>query len=162
MQIVHSGLMRFPSWCGYTTLDLLESQIRWASAEERKILGNLWASDATADREDPEDVGITRTDGWPIAYEQIGSGKEPERSVFNQKFREWTGFGNDVLRMGILQWDSGVDYNIYAFVTASDGFIYVANVASGPGTGDAIDPITSGQTDVASILKMENAHAYRF
>ena len=48
------------------------------------IAGGVWASASGADRETIEDTGGARADGWPVAYEQIGSGKEPERTVFNE------------------------------------------------------------------------------
>ena len=44
----------------------------------------MWASASSADRETIEDTGGTRADGWVVAYEQIGSGKQPERTVFNE------------------------------------------------------------------------------
>ena len=81
-----------------------------ADSETKKILGGIWASGDTGDRTDPEDVGIERTEGWRLAYEQIGSGFEPERAMFNQKFREYDGLAVDVMRMGILFWDAEIDY----------------------------------------------------
>ena len=58
-----------------------------ADAEWKKA--ELWAD--TGDREDPEDVGIDRSVGWTVSYEQRGSGDEPERTVFNQLLRELSG-----------------------------------------------------------------------
>ena len=113
--------------------------------QAKKILaGGIWASADAADRVDPEDVGISRTEGWRLAYEQIGSGFEPEREVVNQKFREWDGFTVDVARQGILFWDADIDYVRYAFVAKGE-HIYVANLANGPNTGNATDPDDSGQ-----------------
>ena len=99
-----------------------------ADAEWKKA--ELWAD--TGDREDPEDVGIDRSVGWPVSYEQRGSGDEPERTVFNQLLRELSGWAVDQLRMGVLQWDEDVDYADAAFVTTEDG-LHVALQANGPG-----------------------------
>ena len=52
------------------------------------LTGGLWASSDVADRELPEEVGLTRADGWTVAYEQQGSGSEPERTIFNQLLYE--------------------------------------------------------------------------
>ena len=60
-----------------------------ASTATRALLdGPVWASDPTegpANREDPEALGITRTTGYGLEYQQIGSGFYPSRRVLNQK-----------------------------------------------------------------------------
>ena len=63
-----------------------------ADAEWKKA--ELWAD--TGDREDPEDVGIDRSVGWPVSYEQRGSGDEPERTVFQQLLREMSAGGRSI------------------------------------------------------------------
>lgn len=113
-------------------------------AEAKKLLGNLWAD--TGDREDPEDVGIARATGWPVSYEQIGSGSEPERTVFNQRFRELDGWASDRIRMGIPQWDIEVDYLHPAFVTTSSGLHVTRSGNTGPTYGNATDPDADAQT----------------
>ena len=117
-----------------------------ADTESRKLLTGVWASGSTADREDPVDVGITRTAGFDLRYEQIGSGAEPERTVVNQKFREWSGWGVDNIRRGgVKPWDALVDYYQHARVAVNMSK-YRATVATGPATGNATDPTTTGQT----------------
>ena len=116
-----------------------------ADAEAKNILDNLWASDALADREDPEDVGITRASGWPVAYEQIGSGKKPERTVFNQLLRELSGWASDRMTMGIGQWDEDVNYTHPAFATRAGG-LYRTTENTGPAYGNPTDPSDTGQS----------------
>ena len=114
--------------------------------EGKKILDGVWASDPMADREDPEDEGIARQQGFGVSYEQVGSGATPERVVFNQRFIEWDSFGTDVLRSNLpLPWDPNIDYVAYAYVTGSNGRIYLTEVPSGPSSGNAVDPTSEGQ-----------------
>ena len=48
---------------------------RWlAQAYKDLLTGGVWARSNVADRELPEEVGLNRADGWPVAYEQQGSG----------------------------------------------------------------------------------------
>lgn len=116
-----------------------------ADSESRKVIGNLWASGATADRQDPEDVGITRTAGFNLPYEQIGSGSEPERTVFNQLFRELHGWMEENIRTGgVKPYDALIDYYQYARV-AVGASKYVALVANGPALGNTVSPTASGQ-----------------
>ena len=116
-----------------------------ADTEAKKLLtAAAWAD--TGDRVDPEDEGIDRAKGWPVSYEQQGSGKFPERPVFNQLLREQSGFSQDVLRWGYLPWDAEVNYAQYAFVIGADGEKYVSNVATGPATGNATNPTAAQQT----------------
>lgn len=90
-----------------------------------------WA-ETSSNRDTPESVGIIRTDGWTVVYEQIG-GKLPERKVFNQLIRELSIFSIDRIEYGILPWDSRVNYRHYAFVVGSDGVLYKSTESSGPG-----------------------------
>ena len=46
------------------------------------IADGAWARDAETtgdnpDRQTPEDAGLDRSQGWPLAYEQVGSDKTP-------------------------------------------------------------------------------------
>ena len=110
-------------------------------AEAKKMLAAIWASGEGADRESPADVGITRARGWGVAYEQVGSGLEPERTIFNQKFREVEGAFQEKMRMGgCMRWDQDVNYFQYARVIGSDGNKYWCQVATGPAHGNIQDP----------------------
>ena len=114
-----------------------------ADAEAKRALNKVWAIEG--DRFDPADVGLSRNTGWPVRYEQEGAGAEPEREVFNQLFCELDQLLGDKLQHGILEWDSRVNYPGnnevgYAFVTGSDGRLYVSLAPSGPATGDSTDP----------------------
>ena len=116
-----------------------------ADSESLKILTGLWASGSSADRQDPVDAGITRTEGFDLGYEQIGSGDFPQRSIFNQKMREWDGWVSDFIRSGgVKPWDTRIDYYIYARIAVGLSK-YVATVATGPATGNETDPATAGQ-----------------
>ena len=120
-----------------------------ADQESRKLVGHVWASADSADRFDTEDVSLDRLEGWPVAYEQIGSGKEPERELFNQKMNEWTAYFSEKITLGILPWDRDINYlhneEGSSFVIGSNGKPYVALAISGPATGNATDPVTPGQ-----------------
>ena len=114
-----------------------------ADDQAKKLLGNEWAD--SGDRTDPEDVNITRSVGWDVRYEQIGSGFEPEREVFNQLLRELSGWANDEIVNGVPPWDADVDYPKWAFVNTSSD-MYIALVPTGPAAGNATDPLATGQT----------------
>ena len=107
--------------------------------EAKKILGNLWADDGL--REDPEDHGLDRSTGWPEAYEQVGSGFEPELPVFQQLKRELDGFASDRITMGIPGYDADVNYVQPAFAVGSNGKLYVSLVANGPAHGNTTAPV---------------------
>lgn len=108
----------------------------------------VWASSAGADRETPTDAGITRANGYPIAYEQIGSGKTPERTVINQRFHEWYSAFIDFAATGVPAWDTDVDYtpasDAACFVTTATG-LHLTRTNTGPAYGNATDPDASGQ-----------------
>ena len=117
-----------------------------ADTQAKKLLGGAWASGIAADREDPSDVGIARTEGWNIPYEQIGSGKEPERTVFNQLLRELTGWAIDNMRFGGLHpYDPEINYHQYARCRIGESK-FVALIANGPAHGNAESPVMAGQT----------------
>ena len=109
------------------------------------MTGGVWASSSTAVRLDPEDVGIDRTEGWSESYEQIASELEPELGVWNQRYRELDSWATENTRTGGLkQFDADIDYLQYA--RCGLGLLkYVARVATGPATGNAIRPDATGQ-----------------
>lgn len=94
--------------------------------EAKKFLGDLWAENG--DRRTPEEANITRARGWDINYELPGTGKYPERDVFNQLVRELQGAFQEHMLYGIPRWDAGVNYATNAFVQLN-GVIYVATQA---------------------------------
>ena len=112
-----------------------------ADAEARKI--RLWAN--TGDRENPEEVGLDRAAGWPVQYEQIGSGFEPERTIYNQLLRELSAFFVDRLETGISQWDENVNYLHPAYATTNEG-LFTTLTDTGPRFGNPTDPTEVGQT----------------
>ena len=115
-----------------------------ADTESLKFQNALWSE--SGDREDPESAGLTRTEGWPVAYEQVGANAEPEREVVNQLLREIAGAFQERIRSGGRSpWDQRLDYFQFARVTRGI-HIYIATVANGPGHGNATDPSTLGQT----------------
>ena len=79
----------------------------------------------SADRETIEDTGGARADGWTVAYEQIGSGKQPERTVFNELEHEYTSALIDIAATGVPAWDTAIDYtpasDAACFVTTATG-----------------------------------------
>ena len=115
-----------------------------ADTQAKKILGHVWASGVSAARFDPGDVGIVRVAGWSVAYEQIGSGFEPEREIFNQRFRELDGWAEHNMRSGgSHEWDSDINY--YQYARAYVGLHkYVALVATGPRVGNQVHPEEPG------------------
>ena len=112
-----------------------------ADTEALKLVGAPWAE--TGDREEIETLGITRTVGYPVGYEQQGTGQFPERTGWNQKMREWDGAFGEMYRYGgLIPWDGEIDYYQWARVGGTDGEKYIAQVATGPAHGNAIDPTT--------------------
>ena len=120
-----------------------------SDATKALIADGIWASSEAADRETPENLGIRRIDGWTVAYEQPGSGREPERTLFNEQGFEQESAIHDIVGFGVLAWDAGVDYvhddTGHAFATTSTG-LWVSERASGPARGNATNPDTPGQT----------------
>ena len=116
----------------------------------KDLIGNgAWARSNTANRQTPADAGLTRADGWTVAYEQIGSGSTPERRVFNQRDYETDSGLVDIAAMGIPEWDVDLDYtpasDAACFVT-TDGGLWLTFTDTGPTYGNATDPDSSGQT----------------
>ena len=93
----------------------------------------------------PEEKGLVRSDGWPVAYEQLHTGKFPEFDVFNQLVFEAGSAVTDIVSAGVLPWTPDVDYVAPCFAMTTSG-LHVAFEDSGPGTGNATDPDTLGQT----------------
>ena len=111
-------------------------------AEAKKI--RLWAENG--DRETPEELGLDRSKGWPVHYEQVGTGFEPERTLMNQLTREQTGLADTRMREGIPRWDAEINYRQYAFVVSDTGRLMVSLVPTGPVHGNVTDPDSEGQT----------------
>ena len=109
--------------------------------EAKKFLGKLWAENG--DRSDPESKGIDRSKGWDINYEQPGTGKYPERDVFNQMIRELQGAFQEHMLYGFPRWSSDVAWNRYDFVLYS-GSLYFATRDNG---GEGIPSPTPGMSD---------------
>lgn len=115
----------------------------------KDLLGDgIWGSSAGAQVMLPEEAGLDREDGWPVAYEQFGTGKHPEREVWNGLLMEAVAALADIASQGILSWDAEVDYAVsddaVPFVTTVTG-VHVGLVPSGPSTGNPTDPDTPGQ-----------------
>ncbi len=100
-----------------------------------------WA--VTGDVQLPTAAGLTRNEGWPISYSQAG-GNTPQRTVFNQLFRELSGLGVEINRYGAgLPWNAALNYISGTMVLGSDGEIYLGRAASGPAS-TVRDPIVAG------------------
>ena len=113
-----------------------------ARAETRTLLAaDVWASSAAGalNRQNPEDLGITRTAGFGIEYQQANSGFYPPRTVFNQRYHEWEHSFRHKLFMGIPEYHADINYRQHAFCQV-DGVPYVASVANGPALGNVTDP----------------------
>ena len=118
-----------------------------ADTEAKKFVEDVWASSDRAVREDPETLGIDRTIGFPVAYEQRGTRLFPHLSVYNQRRREHEGAFDEMYRFGgLIPWDEEIDYHQYARVSGADGQKYIAIEANGPSHGNVTDPTASGQT----------------
>ena len=115
----------------------------------KDLAAGVWASGADADRQTPEDAGLVREDGFPVGYEQPGSGDSPEREVFNQRGLEHDAALVDIAATGVPAWDVEVDYRPVAdaacFVTTPTG-LHLTRVDTGPTFGNATDPDAPGQT----------------
>lgn len=111
--------------------------------QARKLLGTPWA--LNGDRISPEELGLDPETGWDVSYEQVGSGSEPERELFNQLLCSLSAAFIDEMRSGIGVYDAEIDYPQYARVIDSTGRKMVALAATGPASGNATDPVTPGQ-----------------
>ena len=94
---------------------------------------------------------------WPVSYEQIGSGDEPERTVFNQREYEFTAALIDIAATGVPAWDVEVDYqpasDAACFVTTPTG-LWLTTTNTGPTYSNATDPDASGQARVVEAILM--------
>ena len=68
----------------------------------------------------------------------------------NQLLRELSGGAVDVRDQGILAWDTDVDYLQHA-IARGGTVLYRATVATGPGSSNATDPTSSGQSVWAEV-----------
>ena len=130
------------------------------------ISDGAWSSN-TGNRATPESEGLTRADGWVVAYEQIGSGSTPEREVFNSREWEHTSALIDIAARGVPEWDAEVDYtpasDAACFVTTATG-LHVTRMNTGPTYGNATDPDAMRADCLAALIDMgvENAHTYPY
>ena len=120
-----------------------------ADSEARKILAEIWALNGF--RESPESVGLNRSQGFPVAYEQQGSDRYPQRGVFNQLLCELFQAFDEKIRYNFPVWDSRINYRGsaqegYAFVIGNNGKLYVALQPSGPRFGNSTDPVLPNQS----------------
>jgi len=110
---------------------------------------DTWASSPSAFKQSPEDVGIDRADGWGLAYEQIGTGKFPERGVFNTLIHELHSFVKDCSAFGVHPWSDVQNFapsdGNAAFSMTPSGIWYTFT-STGPAFGNATDPDSVGQT----------------
>ena len=107
-------------------------------AEARKLLTQAWAGNG--DRMDPSDVGLDRDKGWPVAYEQPGTGFEPEREIWNQILYELSIWAREKMEYGgPIPYDPRVDYRRYGRCTAGI-HKYIALVANGPARDNVTHP----------------------
>lgn len=94
------------------------------------------------------DVGIgdvVITEGWPLAYSTPG-GKDPQRLQFNQLYRWLFALAVEINQKGpYLDYNATIDYAINAGVIGSDGRVYKALAANGPGTS-VVDPVGNPAT----------------
>ena len=108
----------------------------------------VWASDADADRTDPEDASLTPPldvdDGWPASFSTDG-GNTPRRGVFNEIYHRETAALVDVRNFGVLPYDAAVD-TMQGGVKQVDGLIYRALQNVGPTYSNAVSPTAAGQT----------------
>lgn len=116
----------------------------------KDLIGDgAWAADTPDERQTPEDAGLTRAMGWPVSYEQRGSGKHPERRVFNQLHWEITSAILDIAHCGVPPHSLEVDYvptdDAECFVTTTSG-LWRTRTATGPSYDNAVSPDTEGQT----------------
>ena len=120
-----------------------------SQATKDLLAAGIWASAPTANRTEPEILGLERARGWPLAYEQQDTGKVPEREVFNQRDFELDSAIRDCVHYGVLPWDPDIDYphdeTASAFVTTVTG-LWRNTEPTGPSFGNSTDPDASGQT----------------
>ena len=106
-----------------------------------------WA--ASGDRIKPDSASlnprVSRSTGWPASFSESG-GDVPRREVFNQLFAEITGMLSEINQQGILEYDSRLDYQIHAHVIGTDGRLFRARRANGPGSSNAAAPPTGSTT----------------
>lgn len=120
-----------------------------SQATKDLVADGVWARSAGAARAEPEDFGLDEAEGWPLPYEQVGSGKEPEREVFNELHHRISAGIIDTVHYGVPAWDAEVNYqptaDAHCFVTTASG-LHVTDQGTGPMFGNATDPDASGQT----------------
>ena len=99
-----------------------------------------WAKDG--DRQTPEQAGLVRADGFPASYSLTDT---PSRQLINQLLYEVSLGVKSLREAGIFPWDARIDYKAGAVAVAGDA-LWIATEATGPGTGNAVDPTADAQT----------------
>ena len=118
-----------------------------ADSEARKIIGNLWASGGTAEREDPETESLDGRvlniiEGWTSTY-SVPDGDRLRRKVWNQLFRQLDGGASDSM-LGLQVYDENIDYPQNAQVSVGVN-TYRALLNNGPTIGNVTSPVAEGQ-----------------
>lgn len=85
---------------------------------------------------DPLGGPASAPDGWPF-FEKVNS------ADFNQLMFQYSSLLDIIDKQGILGWSDLVDYAVPAIVFGSNGILYFAIQANGPGLSLVRDPITS-------------------
>lgn len=116
----------------------------------KDLIGDgVWASAPTALRTLPEDEGIDRAVGWPVGYEQLGSGSLVGRGEANNHRHEVTSALIDIAAHGVLPWDAELNYvptaEAWCFTKTESG-LWLTETPTGPRFGNPTDPETAGQT----------------
>ena len=124
-----------------------------------KAIDEVWASNAAADRTDPESTTLTPPldveDGWPDSF-SADAGNTPRRPVMNEIYHRETSALVDVRNYGILPWDTAVD-TLAGGVKQVSGVLYRALVDNGPTYSNAISPTAAGQTVWETVAGVTSA-----
>ena len=120
------------------------------------IAGGVWARSTNADRETIEDTGGARADGLAGCLRTNRfSGKQPERTVFNELEHEHTSALIDIAATGVPAWDTAIDYtpasDAACFVTTATG-LHLTLTNTGPTYGNATDPDASWADALEIVL----------
>ena len=128
-------------------------------SEGYKAIDEVWASDPTATRTDPESTTLNPPldveDGWPDSF-SADAGNTPRRGVFNEMYYRFDSALVNVRDCGILPWDTAVD-TLAGGIKQVSGVLYRALVDNGPTYTNAISPTAAGQTVWATVSGVTSA-----
>lgn len=68
----------------------------------KKLIDNEWAIDAPGNRQTAEEVGVDRRTGWNLDYEQAGTNKFPQRTLFNELLYQYSSAFNEHMKYGTI------------------------------------------------------------